>query len=130
MDWVKLNENKYPVLRSIFAIPNGGSRGSTKLARMRAGKRLKDEGVRAGVPDLLLPAGRLGYNGLFLEMKFKDGTLSKAQKEFCKLLTEQNYLVLVPYTWQQAAIALEAYINENEQGLSALLLSRSAYLAN
>jgi hypothetical protein len=57
-----------------FHVPNGGKRSKTE------GKRFKEMGVRAGVPDLvfILPAGRAA----FAEIKSPDGSLTPGQKLF------------------------------------------------
>lgn len=55
----------------VFAIPNGAHCGE------REGKRLKDAGLLAGVPDLAI-VGR-GGRVFFIEVKAPKGTLSDAQ---------------------------------------------------
>ena len=57
-----------------LAIPNGG------LRNIAVARRLKAEGVRAGVADLqiLLDGGRSAW----IEFKVKGGSLSPVQKEF------------------------------------------------
>ena len=59
----------------LFAVPNGGARD------VITGARMKQEGQRAGVADLLLPVARGGYHGLAIEMKrkFGDSLRSKTQ---------------------------------------------------
>jgi len=53
----------------IFHIPNGGHRA------ISVAKKMKEEGVKAGVPDLYVPAWKL-----WIEMKrTKGGTVSKEQ---------------------------------------------------
>lgn len=63
--WAALPEikEKYPELKWLFAIPNGGFR--TKAG---AGK-LKAMGVKAGVPDIMLPIKRGMWAGLIIELK-------------------------------------------------------------
>lgn len=61
--WAALHEEKWPCLSLLYAVPNGGHRHAATAGRLRA------EGVRAGVPDLVLPSARGGYCGLYLEMK-------------------------------------------------------------
>ena len=67
INWARMQEKKYPELRLLFHIPNGGSRGKAEAGRFRA------MGVRAGVPDLCLPVPRGGKHGLFVEMKRTKG---------------------------------------------------------
>ena len=77
-------EQTYPDLW-FFAIPNGGKRGKLEA------KRLKDEGVQSGVPDLMIPALRL-----FIEMKRADGGVESAnQKKWRDYLNGCGYAAVV-----------------------------------
>ena len=79
-----------PELGLLFAIPNGGKRGIATAAR------LKLEGVKPGVPDLMLPVARQGFHGLFIEMKrTKGSSVSREQKTFATALQQQRYRVEV-----------------------------------
>src|SRR5258706_12086600 len=60
---------------ALFAIPNGGARDPI------TGSRLKQEGVRAGILDLMLAVKRGNFGGLFIEMKKLGHRPSPAQKE-------------------------------------------------
>jgi hypothetical protein len=51
---------RYPELRLMFAIPNGGSRDKREAANLKA------EGVKSGVPDVFLPVPRHNYLVLFI----------------------------------------------------------------
>lgn len=89
----------------LFAIPNGGKRD------VISAKLLKDEGVRAGVPDLLLAVPKGQYHGLFIEMKkSKGGVVSDSQKTMGELLTAQNYHVTVCHGFIEAKQKLEEYL--------------------
>lgn len=69
----------------IFAIPNGGKRG------IREAKRLKDEGVTAGIPDLHIPQWKV-----WIEMKRQEGgRVSKEQKDMIEHLTTIGHTVFV-----------------------------------
>lgn len=85
MEWAMLMENRWPELRLLFHVPNGGTRGKAEAGRLKA------QGVKAGVPDLMLPVAKGGYHGLFIEMKAGKGTLSEAQKEWLTELQLQGY---------------------------------------
>lgn len=73
----------------LFAIPNGGARTAI------TGAMLKDEGVTAGVPDLLLCKARGEHHGLFIEMKTAKGVLSESQRQMHEDLRSQGYKVEV-----------------------------------
>lgn len=84
----------YHVGDFLFAIPNGGDRNSVTAAR------LKQEGVRAGVPDLLLALPRGNKSGLFIEMKRAEkgkSTLSPQQKIWLGRLKTAGYAAAVCY---------------------------------
>lgn len=90
---------------ALFAIPNGGARS------MATGARLRKEGVRAGIPDMLLavPAGQA--HGLFLEMKrCRGGRVSKAQKATMGVFESLGYQVAVCYGCRDAIAAVEKYL--------------------
>ena len=74
----------------LFAVPNGGRRGKAEAAR------LKDEGVLAGVSDLVLLEARGGYLGALIEMKRADGGhgLTPAQSKFLGRARRRGYLAI------------------------------------
>jgi hypothetical protein len=88
-------------LRLLFAIKNEASYNR---------KDLQAEGVRAGVPDVMLPVARGGYHGLFLEMKIGANTLSPAQRRFAQLAHGQGYCVCVCWGQDHAWQSLLSYV--------------------
>lgn len=90
----------------LFAIPNGGKR-SIKVAR-----ELKLEGVKSGVPDMMLAVARGGYHGLFIELKKIGGRANANQKKWQKQLREQGYKSEVIEGWYNALAVLMDYLNE------------------
>jgi len=70
-EWIDLQKNKYPALKNTFAIPNGGSRHILEAANLKA------EGVKSGIPDILLAFPSKCFHGLFIEHKTAKGKLSK-----------------------------------------------------
>ena len=80
-----------PLLRLGFAVPNGGQR-----SKAVAGK-LKAEGVRAGVPDWMLPVPASGFAGLAIEFKRpgKVGNTSEAQDTYINDLKAVGWLVVI-----------------------------------
>lgn len=100
---------KIPELQWLFAIPNGGARHPA------VGRRMKDEGVRAGVWDIMLPVAKQGYHGLFLEMKYGDNKLSPKQEEFGEFVQLQGYCIRVAYSWEQALEILKEYIGYRKE---------------
>ncbi len=87
---VALFRELYPDIGLLLVhIPNGGSRRNAF-----EGWRLKQQGVRAGVSDLLLPVARGGFFGLWIEFKAappNDAAVTDAQKDWVDLMREQGY---------------------------------------
>lgn len=70
--WFRLQYPEYADL--LFAIPNGGRRDAI------TGAKLKDEGVIAGVSDLIFLKPNRFYGSLCIEMKKPKGKQSASQK--------------------------------------------------
>ena len=104
MAWAAHAAVRYPELEWLFAIPNGGKRAPATA------RRLKKEGVKAGVPDTCLPVARGPHHGLFIEMKTKRGTASPAQKSWLDFLLGQGYLAVICRGWCEAANVLCDYL--------------------
>lgn len=102
--WTIFASGKYPELRLLFHIPNGGLRGKAEAARFKA------MGVKSGVPDLFLPVARSGAHGLFIEMKASGGRVSPNQKEWISELEKQGYSAAVCFGWDEARGVLEKYL--------------------
>jgi len=104
--WANLAASRMPELNLLFAIPNGGWRTPATAAR------LKREGVKAGVPDLMLPVARGKYHGLCLELKRrKGGHIDPAQLRWAKELTAQGYFHCFCSGWHEAKAVLESYLD-------------------
>ena len=71
----------------LFAVPNG---------QYRRGQR-PEAGMRAGVPDLCLPAARGGYHGMFIELKVGRNKTSASQRAWLDALRDQGYYCIVVY---------------------------------
>lgn len=106
--WAAWHVGQHPELALMFAIPNGGKRDAVTASK------LKDEGVKAGVPDICLPVARQGWHGLFIELKWGYGQASELQKEWSARLTDQGYLAVVVNGWQEAADVLRDYLGIDE----------------
>jgi hypothetical protein len=86
---VNLLANQDPRWLYLFAVPNGGHRD------IRTAARLKDEGVRPGVPDLLWPLKAYGYVGLALELKVGNNDTSAHQDDWLAWLSAQGWYARV-----------------------------------
>lgn len=104
MDWVERKLHIYPSLRWLFAIPNGGKRDKAVAAALR------EEGVKAGVPDLCLPVPRGEYHGLFIELKVGNNQPTPEQREWIAALREAGYRVEVCWGMEAARDVLIEYL--------------------
>lgn len=102
--WAALNYNKYPQLKFMYHVPNGGQRSKI------TGAQLKAAGVRAGVPDIHLPLKCGQYSGLFIELKVKAGKASDSQENWLAYLNGAGYYATVCVGWEQAVACLEWYL--------------------
>ncbi|KVP75607.1 hypothetical protein WJ96_07325 [Burkholderia ubonensis] len=87
---IKRFRDEYPDIGLLLIhIPNGGYRKNAF-----EGWRLKEQGVRAGVSDLMLPVARGGFFGLWIEFKAappNDAAVSDKQQEWVELMQAQGY---------------------------------------
>ena len=88
----------------LYHVPNGGKRDKATATA------LKRQGVKAGVPDLVLPVARYGYHGLYIELKAPGGSVQKSQKEFIKRLKQQGYCAVICYGWQDTVQLIGDYL--------------------
>ena len=103
IEWCDIQRHVYPGVDLIFAIPNGGHRHKKVAVKM------KNEGVKAGVPDLFLPVARNGYHGLFIEMKFGRRKPTDSQTEWLDTLSREGYCAAVCWGAADAIETIEDY---------------------
>ena len=104
MEWANIVQHQIPELRWLFHIPNGGRRDIAEAAH------LKRMGVKSGVSDLFLPCSRMGYHGLFIEMKYGDNKLSDNQKAFFEAMRGNGYKCEVAYSAEEAIQIIRIYL--------------------
>lgn len=96
---------KYPKLKPVFfAVPNGGARNKWTA------KIMKDEGVQAGVADLILQVPRKGFASLAIEMKTPKGKQSQSQKEYEAVATAMRNKYVVCRSFEDFQKAITDYI--------------------
>ena len=123
IEWCALMaKRKFPMLKWIYAVPNGGDRHKAVAAKLKA------EGVKPGVPALCLPfpahkgvvdtmirqnLKTLFYHGLYIEMKSKEakGRVSPEQKKWLEYLECVGYKVNVAWSANEAIQIIEAYLH-------------------
>jgi hypothetical protein len=106
--WAALPEQqtKYPELKLMFHIPNGGTRNKVEAGHLKA------QGVKAGVPDIFLPVPTPWCAGLFIEMKVKLNKTSKQQDDYIDELRAQRYDTQVCYSWIEAKNYIVGYLEQ------------------
>lgn len=113
VNWSKAYSIKYPELKLLFHVPNGGSRN-----RIEA-QNLKAQGVKAGVPDLCLPVPHGSYHGLFIELKYGKNKTTDKQEWWLAQLAAQGYKTAVCYGADEAMDTIAHYLGiEEETGRS------------
>jgi hypothetical protein len=113
--WAQMNVTKYPALKWLHAIPNGGSRHIATATKLIA------TGVKSGVWDIFLPCPiqtewAEQYAGLYIEMKIekrrnqKNGGLTDEQVMFGAYAESIGYYCKVCYNWEEARDILIEYL--------------------
>lgn len=115
MQWAHAQQNVYPQLALLFAIPNGGLRSKITAAKLRA------EGAKAGVSDLFLPVACgdrdvvedaiIPYHGLWIEMKVHPNRPTREQVDWLIDMNGQGYATFIAYGWEEAKDALVKYLD-------------------
>lgn len=102
--WFRLQYREFANL--LIAIPNGGQRD------VRVARKLKAEGVVAGVPDLFLAIARGQSHGMWIEMKNgKAGRVSEHQHYMLYALARQGYKGIVCRTFDEFREAVNSYMH-------------------
>lgn len=104
--WSYVARQKYKELELMYHVPNGGRRDKREAASLRR------QGVKAGIPDIVLPVARGGFFGLYIELKFGKNKTSPIQDVWIKRLREMNYKVEVCYGWVAAREVIESYLDK------------------
>lgn len=103
VEWAQLQACVLWPLELLYAIPNGGKRPP------RVGKKMKAEGQRKGVLDMVLPVPAAGWVGLYVEMKTPDGVVSADQKWWADRLRAVGYRVVVCRSIEDACDVLRGH---------------------
>ena len=103
--WAEQMSLKWPALKLLYAVPNMGKR------TIGAAKYLIAEGMRKGVPDLVLPVPKNGYGALYIEMKRKGGRVAPEQEAWRLALNKAGNLAVVCWSADEAIKVLTEYLN-------------------
>lgn len=113
--WAEFAQQQYPELELMYHVPNEGKRSRI------AGARMKQSGLKSGVPDICLPTAHGGYIGLYIEMKVRPNKPTENQKRWLRALRSAGHCTAVCYGWEEARQLIEEYLklpkgvkNENQ----------------
>lgn len=104
MEWQA--KGPIPELKWAFAIPNGG------LRHIAVAKKLKEEGIKSGVPDIFIPVPRNGFHGLFIEMKKPGGKTEAQQELWINNLAILGFFAYVCHSSNEAIELIEYYFGK------------------
>jgi hypothetical protein len=106
-DCVRWFRERYAEIEPLFfAVGNGGARNAWTA------KIMKDEGVRAGVADLILLIPRHGFACLCIEMKTPDGKQSDSQKVFEKMCKQYRNKYVVCHSLPEFQKVVMEYLED------------------
>jgi hypothetical protein len=110
VSWAEWNVSRYPELKWLHHIPNGGSRNKQEAVK------LKQMGVKAGVSDLCLPYPKGIYCGLYIEMKYGSNRQQDTQKAFLSEMAKAGHYVATCYSAEEAVKVIEEYCRMESAG--------------
>ena len=117
MRWCVFMETRWPELKTIYHIPNEGKRGISN------GAKLKEMGMKPGMPDICLPVPRCGFAALYIEMKRVGRKPSKNQLERIKDLIDAGNCCAICEGADAAIEVITAYMGRHTERLHELICS-------
>jgi hypothetical protein len=104
IQWLKL---QYPRVWEVTAsFPNQGRRSAANASRMKA------EGLKKGIPDVVIFQPSKGYHGMFIEFKHGKMVVSPEQRQMIELLTNRDYYCCTCWELETAIKELKDYLTE------------------
>lgn len=104
--WAAYESGRFPALRLMYHVPNEGRRSAVTGARMR------EEGLRRGVPDICLPVARGGFHALYIELKrTKVSKVSDEQRAWIAALTAEGNRAVICYGFDEARREIVNYLH-------------------
>lgn len=98
--WARMAASGHLALAALYAVPNGARTTPGVAAKLKA------EGMKPGVPDLVLPVPANGAPGLVVEMKTLTGSVSREQKAWLGMLKAMGFKAVVCRSIEAAIDAL------------------------
>lgn len=117
MIWCRFMQTKFPELETIYHIVNEGKRTAI------TGGKLKEMGLRKGMPDVHLPVSRCAFSSLYIEMKKIGGKPTAEQVDRLEILERYGNAVAICEGAEAAEKVLTAYCSNDYDTLNRLTLS-------
>lgn len=117
MVWCRYMESKFPELETIYHIVNEGKRTAV------TGGKLKEMGLRKGMPDVHLPVSRCAFSSLYIEMKKIGGKPTAEQVDRLEMLERYGNAVAICEGAEAAEKVLTAYCSNDYDALNKLILN-------
>lgn len=111
--WAAVEARRDPRLLLLNASQNG-----LRASSIQQAAQAKKCGMKKGFPDVFLPVAARGWNGLFIEMKRKDGVasdVSPEQRQWLADLTAQGYRAVVCFGWESAVKTIGEYLRMDSE---------------
>lgn len=100
-DWAQYRTD----LQLMFHVTNEGRRS------VQYTQSLLRQGMKPGVPDIMLPVARGRYHGLFIELKRRiGGRVSPEQRAWQKALIEEGYCAVICKGFEDAKETIDWYM--------------------
>lgn len=103
--WAREHETECPDLRWLFAVPNW-----IGVRTAKQGARLKAEGRRVGVPDMIMPVRRGIHPGLVIELKVKGNRASHEQQQWIQHFIREGWRATVAFGADEAIRKIREYL--------------------
>lgn len=105
--WAAYEAGRWPELHLLYHIPNEGKRSVV------TGGRMRQEGLKKGVPDICLPVARGRYHALYIELKRTKGSkTSPEQKAWIAALRAEGCRAEICMGWDAAREVITEYLEE------------------
>ena len=110
--WAAMVDGFVPDLKLLHHVPNGGMRNKVVASK------LQKEGVKAGVPDIVLPVPINDKHGLYIEMKKRDHSNKPTQSQlwWINKLKAKGYVAKVCYGADEAIRTICDYLGIELEG--------------
>lgn len=98
----------------VYAVPNAARRSMATAALLKA------EGMRSGIPDVIIDEPVGAYHGLRIEFKTRVGRLTPQQRDVIEAMRFRGYYVCICRSADEAYRAWIAYRNNDLHTLNLL----------